>query len=228
MNSPCSPVPLLLAACALVALGACQRESAAVRSPSAAEATAPLAGAPVALATAAASATHPLDARDEIGNVMERFFSLKSYHVDMDTSTPKGGQAMDVDFVAPDRYRLKTPMGTQYVIGDTMYMTMNGATAKVPLPKGQMTGYRDPVRLEENKATMTVRLLGNEAVDGQMAKKYRILNTRPHPSESTLWVGADGYPLKIEVSGDANDQAARTSIRYSRFNDPAIRIDPPR
>jgi hypothetical protein len=227
MNSPRSPVPLLLFACALAALGACQRENAAARIPSAAEATAPLAGAPAALATAA-SAAHPLDARDEIRNVMERFFSLKSYHVDMDTSTPKGGQTMDVDFVAPDRYRLKTPMGTQYVIGDTMYMTMNGAITKVPLPRGEMTGYRDPVRLEENKATMTVRLLGNEAVDGQMAKKYRILNTRPHPSESTLWVGADGYPLKIEVTGDANGQVARTSIHYSRFNDPAIRIDPPR
>src|SRR4249919_2347403 len=56
----------------------------------------------------------------------------------------------------------------------------------------------------------------------------RFAGMRPHPSESTLWVGADGYPLKIEVTGDANGQVARTSIRYSRFNDPAIRIDPPR
>src|SRR4249919_13530 len=141
MNSPCSPVPLLLAACALAALGACQRENAAARIPSAAEATAPMIAAPAALATAA-SAIDPLDARDEIGKVMESFFSLKSYHVDMDTSTPKGGQTMDVDFVAPDRYRLQTPMGTQYVIGDTLYVTMNGTTTKVPLPKGEMTSYR--------------------------------------------------------------------------------------
>lgn len=222
-----SLVPLLLATAAIAVTGACTRENANARIPTAAEATAPVTSAPTALAAAAARAISPLDAKDEIGRMMESFLSLKSYHVDMDTSTSKGSMKMDVDFVAPDRYRMKTPMGTQYVIGDTMYMTMSGRTLKVPLPKGQMTNYRDPARFEENKASMTVRSLGREAVEGQVARKYLIVNTQPHPSESTLWVGTDGYPVKIEVTGEANGQVSRTSIHYSRFNDPAIRVDPP-
>ena len=44
---------------------------------------------------------------------------------------------------------------------------------------------------------------------------------------STIWVGTDGYPLRIDVKGDAGGGATSTTIRYSRFNDPSIRIDPP-
>lgn len=223
--TPRTIVPLLLAA-AMAVTTACTSEHASARIPTAAEATAPVTVAPAALA-AAANTIGPLDAKDEIGRTMEHFLSLKSYHVDMDTSAPKGRMTMDVDFVAPDRYRMKTPMGTHYVIGDTMYMTMNGRTTKMPLPKGQMMHYRDPARFQENRASMTVRSLGTEAVDGQVSSKYLIINTQPARSESTLWVGADGYPLRIEVTGEAGGQMSRTSIRYSRFNDPALRVDPP-
>ncbi|HJW45549.1 MAG TPA: hypothetical protein VJ484_03570, partial [Lysobacter sp.] len=138
-----------------------------------------------------------------------------------------GDMTMEMDFVAPDRYRMKMPMGTQYVIGDTMYMTMNGRTMKTPLPKGQVGEYRDPAKFAEHKATMTVEALGSEAVEGQAATKYLIRNTQPKAGESTMWVGADGYPLKIEVSGDAGGQVTRTTIRYSRFNDPTIKVEPP-
>jgi hypothetical protein len=216
-------VPLLLASTTLVFLGACAREGAAERIPSAAEATSPVGSASSALANVA-DAVNPLSAKDEIGKVMDAFLTVRSYHVDMTTATPKGDMAMDMDFVAPDRYRMKTPMGTQYVIGDTMYMTMNGRTMKTALPKGQIANYRDPAQFETNKATMTVEALGHDTIDGQRARKFLIRNTQPRPSESTIWVNGDGYPLRIEVVGE---QAARVSIRYSRFNDPAIRIDPP-
>lgn len=210
-------IPLLLAAATVTFLGACAREGAAERIPSAAEATSPV-------SRVLADTVSPLSAKDEIGKVMDAFLAVKSFHVDMTTATPKGDMAMDMDFVAPDRYRMKTPMGTQYVIGDTMYMTMNGRTMKMALPKGQIANYRDPAQFEANKATMTVESLGHDTIDGQSARKFLIRNTQPRPSESTIWVNGDGYPLRIEVVGQ---QAARVSIRYSRFNDPAIHIDPP-
>ena len=59
------------------------------------------------------------------------------------------------------------------------------------------------------------------------AKKYLLRTTAPTPGESTLWVGDNGYPLRIEVVGDAGGTHARTTIRYSRFDDPAIRIEAP-
>jgi hypothetical protein len=216
------PALLLLASVVVAVLGACQRDAAP---PASAARTAT--SAPAALVAATAEAVNPLSAKDEIGEAMDRFLAVKSYHATMDASTGKGAMTIEMDFVAPDRYRMQTPMGTQYVIGDTMYMTAQGRTMKVPLPKGRITGYRDPASFQENKASMTVEALGSDSVDGQAAKKYLLHSTQPRPGESMLWVDGAGYPLKIEVTGDAGGTATRTTIRYSRFNDPAIRVEPP-
>jgi outer membrane lipoprotein-sorting protein len=226
MTAPRPSVSLLFAAVVLTFAAGCTREDASLHMPSAAEATAPVASASSSLADAAVNAINPLSARDEMSKAMDAFLSVRSFHADMTTSTPKGEMTMDMDFAAPDRFRMKTPMGTQYVIGDTMYMTMNGRTMKMALPKGQVTQYRDPAQLEANKATMTVEALGSDSVDGQRARKFLIRNTQPHPSESTIWISGEGYPLKMEIAGQGNENV-RMVVRYSRFNDPAIRIDPP-
>ena len=42
-----------------------------------------------------------------------------------------------------------------------------------------------------------------------------------------LWVGADGYPVRILVEGAQGARGGNTTIRYSRFNDPTIRIEAP-
>jgi hypothetical protein len=220
------PRVVLLTLAIVAALAGCKRADNGAQTPATAEVTAPAGNAPAALASAA-EAINPLGAKDEISRMMDNFVAVNSYHVDMSTSSPKGEMAMDMDFVAPDRYRMKMPIGTQYVIGDTMYMAMNGRTMKSALPKGQIANYRDPAQIAANKATMTVESLGSDTIDGQVAKKFLVRNTQPRPAESTIWVGADGYPLRIEVSGDDGGQATRTTIRYSRFNDPSIRIDPP-
>ncbi|KQY54906.1 hypothetical protein [Lysobacter sp. Root494] len=218
-------VSVLLAAVGLAFAGGCSRDEASLHMPTAAEATAPVASASSSLADAV-EAINPLSAKDEMSKAMEAFLGVRSFHADMTTSTPKGDMTMDMDFAAPDRFRMKTPMGTQYVIGDTMYMTMNGRTMKMALPKGQVTQYRDPAQLEANKATMTVEALGSDSIDGQRARKFLIRNTQPRPSESTIWISGEGYPLKMEIAGQGNENV-RMVVRYSRFNDPAIRIDPP-
>jgi hypothetical protein len=219
MTFPRTCLPLLLAT-AIAALPACQRDAAR---------TGDVAGtgpAPAA-ARAVVAAVAPLSAKDELEKVMDGFLNVRSYHATMDSANAKGAITMEMDFVAPDRYSITMPMGTQYVIGDTMYMTVQGRTMKVPLPKGQIANYRDPARFEADKATMTVEALGSDTVDGQAARKYLVRNTRPTPIESTLWVGGDGFPLRIEVASDTGGINTRTTIRYSRFNDPGIRVDPP-
>ena len=92
---------------------------------------------------------------------------------------------------------------------------------------GQMSQFRDSSRFAEHRETMTVEALGNEPVDGRSTSKYVMRNTQPEPSESTLWIGDDGYPVQVIVNGQAGGKPTQTMIRYSRFNDPTIRIDPP-
>lgn len=164
--------------------------------------------------------------KEEVKAALDKFIAAKSYRA---TMTHSGAQAMMIqtDFVAPDRYRMQLPMGTQYIIGDTMVMNIGGRSMKVPLGKGTLTQWRDPGNLAKSQATLTVTALGSELLDGKPAKKYRMVNTQPQRSESTMWIGGNGYPLQITVDGRAGGTQT-TTLRYSRFNDPTIRVEPPK
>ena len=114
--------------------------------------------------------------------------------------------------------------GVQVIIGDTMYLDINGRAMQVPLPEGTITQWRDPAKLADAQTEMQVDAQGSDAVDGQPAKKYLVRVAKPKPAEITLWIGDGGLPLQI-VSHNPLGQA---TIRYSRFDDPAIVIEPPK
>lgn len=194
-------------------------------------------GAPVAsgsTATAAqAAAPGPIaavpDARAEVVAAMEKFRAARSFHA---TMRIKGGaQGMminEIDFVAPDRYRVTMPnVGTQTAIGDTLYMTMHGRTTKVPMPAGTLTQWRDPARLEQHQATMAVEALGPDTVGTEPARKYLVRHARPQPIDVLVWVGQDGRPLRLEVSSTMQGSKVESHVRYSRYDDPSIAIDAP-
>lgn len=212
---------VVLALAAIAAAG-CKQE------PAAPAATAP-AEAPAASALAkAADALNPLpDAKAQVKAMTGTFLAAKSFHATMTHSDGTQTMTNEVDFVAPDRYRMVMPMGTQYIIGDTMIMDVNGRSMKMPLPKGTLN-FRDMSRYSEHEATMTAEALGTEMLDGVSTRKYLIRNTQPEPSESTMWVDADGYPQQIQVASTVQGKAYTTTIRYSRFNDPGIKVEPPR
>lgn len=180
-----------------------------------------------ALAAALLLAAGPAlaDAREEVLAAAAKFMALKTYHV---TITPEGKtqMKMEADFVAPDRFRMKMPMGTQYIIGDTIYMTVDGRTMKLPMQANMVNQWRDPARLRADQAKMTATALGPGTVDGKPAQKYRMTHADSPGTTSTMWVGANGYPLQIVVEGKS--KTGETTIRYSRLNDPSIRIDPPK
>jgi hypothetical protein len=224
-----------LAAFALCALAACKPATPPSADAPSAVATATPAGndstpasAPSAIAAAAAVLNPLASPKDEITASMEKFLAVRSYHASMQVSGgPRGTITNEVDFVAPDRYRMQLPMGTQYIVGDTMYMDMQGKVMKVPMPKGTLSQWRDPVRLAENTATMTVEAQGSEVIGGSPARKYLVHNTQPQPSDVTMWIGGNGLPVQIRASSTTQGQTAETTIRYSRFNDPTLRVDPP-
>lgn len=171
------------------------------------------------------------DPKDEIRSTFENFLATRSFHASMRLEGIKapGGGAMtnEMDFVAPDRYRMQTPMGTQVIVGDTMYMSVQGRTMKVPMPKGTLSQWRDPAKLDENSGNMTVEAQGRENIDGIAARKYLVHNTQPQPSDVTLWVDDNGLPLQIHSTSGAPGKPVTATIRYSRYNDPSIRIEPP-
>ena len=237
MSSRVHPLARCLAVSMLCALVACKPATppATDAPPEAAAAPAPADAAPASTQSApsaiaeAAARLNPLTSpKEDIKTAIGNFMQVRSYHASMHISGgPRGAMTNEIDFVAPDRYRMKMPMGTQYIVGDTMYMDMQGKTMKVPMPKGTLSQWRDPAKLAENEATMTVQAQGSESIDGVPARKYLVHNTQPQPSDVTMWVGDEGVPVQIRVSSDMQGKATNTTIRYSRINDPTIKVDPP-
>lgn len=222
--------PLAFAAALAAALvGGCKQQTEPA-APAAAAESAPAAGGPASPAAAVAEALSPASPKDDIKAAMAAFLEAKSFHADMEIDNPQapgGKMKATMDFVAPDRYRMQMPMGTQTIIGDTLYMTLQGKTMKVPMQKDQLAQWRDPAKIHEHEATMTVEAQGEDSVDGVPARKYAVRNTQPQPVDMTLWVGADRLPLQILNSMDMQGKTVQTRIRYSRYNDASIKIDPP-
>jgi hypothetical protein len=212
----------LLLGCLILAIAACKPASPADPAPQAAAAAA----AASAVVDSVGAPNLLSSPEDEVKASMDKFLKAKSFHAVM-TMEGARGMTNEMDFVAPDRYRMKMPVGTQVIVGDTMYMQADGRAMKVPLPKGTLSQWRDPLKIEENKAGLSVEALGSDSVDGQAAKKYLVSNTQPEPSEFTFWIGSDGLPLQLLHKGQAQGKPYSMTLRYSRFDDPTITIDPP-
>jgi hypothetical protein len=212
------PIRALPVLCLALVLAACSP------SPSADPATA---AAPSKAVSEAASALNPLsDPVDDVKASMEKFLAAQSFHA---TMKMEGAQSMtnEMDFVAPDRYRMRMPVGTQVIIGDTLYMENQGRSMKVPLPQGALSQWRDPLKIQENKTDLDVEALGGDRVNDVAAKKYRVRHSQPEPGEFILWIGQDGLPLQVVHRGESQGKPYAMTLHYSRFNDPGIVIEAP-
>lgn len=228
------PARVLAGAVLLALLVACQ--PAADDAAAAADADAsPLATVDDAVddAAPAAAAPEPLpDAREAMAAAMARFRELRSFHASMRIEgAAEGTLENEMDFVAPDRYRMRMRGPgmevTQTLVGDTMYMTNAGQTIRMPVPAGMMAKFRDPAWMARQQEGATFESQGRDTIDGQPAHKVLMRQAQPDPAEVTLWLGGDGLPLQAVVRGEADGRPTTTTIRYSRFDDPALKVEPP-
>lgn len=219
----------LPAAALLLVLAACSADAPAP-SATAAKAPAPAQASTATPAPPAAAAPDLLPtAKNTVSAAMRRFMAANRYHASVRTEGgPRGTATIEIDFVAPDRYRMSMPgIGTQTVVGGTMYMDVGGRVLKAPLPKDALAQWRDPVRIAEHEAGMTVQAAGRDNIDGEPARKYLVRGGAADAPETTLWIDGDGRPLQVRVSDRVQGRATVATIRYSRFDDPSIRVDPP-
>jgi len=180
----------------------------------------PAAPSPPAAATA--------EAVQEVKDSMQRFLAARSFHARMQV---EGARPMtsDMDYVAPDRYRIELPTGTQTVVGNMLHMQVGDRRTQVPLPPATLAPWRDPLKLEQAGEGLSAERVGDDAVDGQPARRYRVRHAGPDPATFDYWIGADGRPLQLRHAGRDSDGRDYTVLQtYSRYDDPAIVIDAPR
>lgn len=213
---------LPLSAALLLGLAACKQATTPT------DATATPAASTAQKAVAVMEAASPLTSpREAVVAAMHNFMDARSYHASMHfDGGARGPMTNEVDFVAPDRFRMEMAgMGTQVVIGDTMYMSMRGHTMQVPMPKGTITQWRDPANFGAAEASLTAEALGSEMLDGIATRKYVTHHQQPKPSDVTIWIGPGDLPVQMQV---ASAGKTVTTVRYSRINDPTIAIAPPK
>ncbi|HEX7769350.1 MAG TPA: hypothetical protein VF422_04895 [Dokdonella sp.] len=168
--------------------------------------------------------------KDELHDAFVKFLQAKSFRATI-TDLGKGQQVSSMEFVAPDRYRMNMPGGpSQLIIGDAMYMDMDGQVMRMPMPGvGKLTAqYRNEAFLREVEGGMSVTALPDEAVDGEPAKVFAYTVTQPAKADAKTWISRrTGLPIQTDSSGSFMGRKSTVRVRYSDFDDPSIRIESP-
>ncbi|HEY0334782.1 MAG TPA: hypothetical protein VGC74_13910 [Stenotrophomonas sp.] len=221
------PLPALFAFClAPLLLAACDRDGPPAAEPALAPPTATATARPDAARTDVARAeAAPAKAMQAIETSMARFRGARSFVAEMTLQSAQA-QRSRLEYVAPDRYRLQLPGGSQVIVGDTLYLQGAQGIERVPLPPGLLAQWRDPLQLRPGER-LQVEDLGPDTLDGQAAHKYRVRHPDASRPPMLYWIDARGWPSRIEQAGrDARGDYV-LAVAYSRFDDPALRVDPP-
>jgi hypothetical protein len=151
----------------------------------------------------------------------KNFAALKSWHAEESSD----GRSIGVDFSAPDRFRIQTPAGTQYVIGSEMYVTVAGHTMKLAIPQvaSMIAQFRSPGQAATFAKTHPVTDLGNSSVGGVATHAYGFDDTTEGiTTHNVLDVGPKALPYRMTVTSNRGNAV----IIYSKFNVP-VTIEPP-
>ena len=182
-----------------------------------------------ALALALAGSVAAAAPKDDLHAAFAKFLAAKSFRATA-TDLEKDKPLSTMEFVAPDRYRMDASGSISLIIGDTMYVEMDGAMQPLPVPGvGKIVAqYRNPDFLTEVEHGMAVTRVGDDVVGGEPATVYAYTLTRPAKVDAKTWISAKtGLPIQTESTSRFMGHTARTRVRYSDFNDPSIRIDAP-
>jgi outer membrane lipoprotein-sorting protein len=169
------------------------------------------------------------DAKADIERLSDRFMSVKSFRATMKAEGETPMQT-ELEFVSPDRYRIKTgSLMDVIIIGKTTYMKIGDKWQKMP---GELDSKISDLRSTFNKEGMKwvsdVKYTGDDTVDGKAAYVYIYHAKGPDKvgeNESKLWIAkADGLPIKVEA---VYKSGPMKSMRVEYDYETPVSIEPP-
>lgn len=170
---------------------------------------------------------------DSMVAAIQAQFAAKSYRARIEQLSDTSGFKTTLEYVAPDRFRMVTPVTETIIIGSNTYMKPpTGQWQKVPGDVGEMISqFRDPKMVEELRKSTDAKFLGTDSLDGVPVKIYQYTIKNAYgtniTSTSKAWVGeSDNLPRKIEAEGEFNGKASKARITYYDYNTD-IKIEPP-
>lgn len=161
-------------------------------------------------------------AHDAVRTVAAAFAAVHSYR---GTLLVPSGQEMKVEFVAPNRYRMRTPMGDIVMVGAATYMNVGGQWLQMSVPQTRDTlaTLHRPAALGDSLARARITDLGTATLGGKPMHRWKIATTlNGSPVISTMWVGIDELPYRNDIVTDKG----KVTVLYSGYNAP-IKISAP-
>jgi len=163
----------------------------------------------VLAAVCAATAAARADATADLTKAAITNSKLHSYHIEMQ----QPGVTSRGDFESPGRMHLVMgSLGETIVIGDTMYMKMNGAWKKYPASGMASLGVTDIAKeMQARRGEFAVADLGNRTVDGVSLHAYSVIDKK-RSSTDLVYVDSGGRIARMEVG--------KSIVRFSAFDEP--------
>lgn len=205
--------------------------------PTAAPTTAPAKTAPTTAPTKAPSAASAMptpivsgDAKDALLKVFAAQQAAKAWRATQTVDSSGKTSHRTIEYVAPDRYHMKTDTAEVIIIGNKVYQNANGKWSE----NAALAGSFQPM-LEEFKklpVEMTdVKTVGTEDVNGIKATVFQYNSSAKVGDQAVnsavkVWARpSDNLPIKEEVAGEF---AGRKSTTTQMFDyDPNIKVEPP-
>ena len=168
------------------------------------------------------------DPKTDINRMADAFLEQRSFRAKMVGSgtTPLN---LELDYVAPDRFRIKNSQGPETVIiGKDLYIEMNGRWQKMPGGLGaSIPDIRKAWDEEGRKWISDAKYVGEEPVNGMPASVYTYHNKGAEgvgENDSKIWISkAEGLPVRIEANYKSG---TLKSMRIDYFYDENISIEP--
>ncbi|HVE59744.1 MAG TPA: hypothetical protein VNB22_23230 [Pyrinomonadaceae bacterium] len=138
-------------------------------------------------------------------------------------TTPEANAEMQ--FVAPDRYRIKKTDGEVVVIGNDSYSNENGKWEKLDDDIGEFIREQTRTGIEEGvKNLKDVQIVGKEKVDGKEATVY---SHKFGDITTKVWIGTEsGLQLKNEVEANVGGKMEKQTTVYDY--DKKVTIEAPK
>lgn len=138
--------------------------------------------------------------------------------------------AAEVDFVFPDRIRLRSQGMEMVSIGNSAWVKIGEKWQPAPEARAVARNFSDPARREEMiRNCISARALGPSTLHGEAVEGYEFRHrTKKTTSRSVFYVTpADGLPRKIEIEAETKGTPVRSVMEYSDYG-AAIAIEAPK
>jgi hypothetical protein len=161
----------------------------------------------------------PSDPTAALVSSMKAQLALPAYRGNLDSQYQGKTINTIVEFVSPDRYRVKNDSMEAVLIGKVTYLKLNGNWSKMGVDlSGMISSFRDPKIIE--KGISNVKYLGSEQVNGIYASVYTYtssadINGQIMAADAKIWISqSDDLPVKMEVTGEVSGEKTFSTITY--------------